>query len=129
MPLHTAASAAVSVPSAEDIVVSAGLAQRASDGSLLNSAAPSPEGVTIQRQPEEGVSSFTVQRDTAPAGTSASASAAPAPPADAGPPDAKEDSIRHTREAKEMYQYIRAQLEADLRRQLEGRSWSGRFRP
>jgi hypothetical protein len=153
LPLHTPAA---SIPSAADIAVRAGLAERGPDGALFSTAAPAASYV-VQRQAEGGAEvDAPVQRIVM--GGHRAAAAGPAHAAvlgggAAGPAagdgdaggeaggddgggdgggggnDAAADAKDLSAEAKKLYPFIRSALEADIRRQIEGKSRASRFRP
>ncbi|HUP86637.1 MAG TPA: hypothetical protein VM143_13295 [Acidimicrobiales bacterium] len=143
LPLHTPAA---SIPSAADVAVRAGLAVRGADGSLFSTSAPAPsvqrtaEGaLTLQRSlattaAEVATGVGTATGDAAGAGVGTAASTGPASAADdgagdSGAKDATAEKKQRAAEAKKLYPYIRSALEADIRRQIEGKSRSSRFRP
>ena len=146
LPLHTPAA---SIPTAADIAVRAGLAERGPDGSLFTSAAPAATSFSVQREAESDVSVQTERSVTigshrarpastaAPATASLSAGPAARPSDDdddnsgggGGGNDAGSDAKNLAAEAKKLYPYIRSALENDIRRQLEGKSRANRFRP
>ena len=122
MPLHTAAAA---VPSTTDLLVKAGLGEKGPDGSFLRSTPPA--GVA---------SSFTVQ--TMPDGTtSAPSPSAPAVQREVTVGEVSSEvggggggaAAESTEDVRKLYRKLRAELEADLRRQLEAKSRYNRYRP
>jgi hypothetical protein len=56
-------------------------------------------------------------------------STADAPPVELRRLPSAADAKSKAEEARQLYPYIRSALEADLRRQLEGKSRASRFRP
>jgi hypothetical protein len=158
LPLHTPAA---SIPSAADVAVRAGLAERGPDGSLFTTSPPASSGVAVQRSADDG--DFSIQRvpgvgsaaASAASGVgSAAASAAAGPGTAAGRAaqgvgtaagaagaaaggdagagagkDAAAEKKQLAAEAKKLYPFIRSALEADIRRQIEGKSRASRFRP
>jgi hypothetical protein len=142
LPLHTAAA---SIPSAAAIAVRAGLAERGPGGSLVpttsfashtsagdsagdSGGTDSSDPISIQRESSPAVRAANPRpAAAAPAGVPAATGGAAAPAgAASGSPAANAQDL--VEEAKKLYPFIRSALEADLRRQLEGKSRS-RFRP
>jgi hypothetical protein len=146
LPLHTPAAA---IPSAADVAVKAGLAERAPTGELLYTTPPGggETSFAVQRL-EDGTSPSSgndadgdapVQRAWETATPSPSARNANAPTIGSGRSssngasqsghDTGAETKDRAEEARKLYPYIRSALEADLRRQLEGKSRASRFRP
>jgi hypothetical protein len=142
MPLHTPAA---SIPSAAEIVVSAGLAERGPNGTLLYANPPATaesNGEAVQRE-------FSIQRvedeATAPANDHQTSAAgtngifvsrlAPDGESSAAPIEGQggdtllDDVHKLADQARKLYPHIRTQLESDIRRQLEARNRAGRYRP
>lgn len=117
MPLHTAAAA---VPSSTDLLVKAGLGEKAADGSFLRSTPPPgvESSFTVQTQREDAAAP-PVQRAVQIDEMTTTAT----PSSGAAPGGASEPDIR------KLYLKLRAELEADLRRQLEAKSRYNRYRP
>jgi hypothetical protein len=145
LPLHTPAA---SIPSAADVVVKAGLAERGPTGELFYTSPPAGSSASFDVQRLEDDSSPSsdgeapVQREFAsarrpstarsegPAVGAHRAAASPSPVSEANhSTDPVSEAKNRAEEAKKLYPYIRSALEADLRRQLEGKSRAGRFRP
>jgi hypothetical protein len=145
LPLHTAAAA---IPSASDIAVKAGLAERGPNGDLLYTSPPGggESSFSVQRLEDgsDGGSEAAVQRAWTTATPSATARNANQPTIgshravttsgveESGSGkghDPAADAKSKAEEARQLYPYIRSALEADLRRQLEGKSRASRFRP
>lgn len=155
LPLHTPAA---SVPTAADVAIRAGLAERGPDGGLLYTSAAAASSFSVQRQADDasgwndggdrgnGTGDLSVQRE-APDGMQGTpppiaasnpysngrpaarpAAAAPEQQAPSGQ-DANADNKSLAAEAKKLYPFIRSALEADIRRQIEGKSRASRFRP
>lgn len=126
LPLH---SAAASVPSTTDLLVKAGLGERGSDGSFLRATPPpgTESSFTVQTAPPSSSSGTspgsTVQREVAidevTTSVSPNTSGAPAGESEGGLPQ----------DPRKLYRKIRAELEADIRRQLEAKNRYNRFRP
>jgi hypothetical protein len=137
MPLHTAAA---HVPSAAQIAVSAGLAERGPNGTLLYanppvSAASITESVqrefVIQRA-EEADASSSGNGSGAGGGVVVSRATEEAPSVSPeGAPDGEEtlqdEAQKLADQARRLYPHIRSQLESDIRRQLEARNRAGRY--
>lgn len=123
MPLHTAAAA---VPSTTDLLVRAGLGEKAPDGSFLRSTPPAgvESSFTVQTMPEGAATSSpaTVQR----AVQIDELDVSPVSRPETGSPDGGGSQAADIRK---LYQQLRAELEADLRRQLEAKSRYNRYRP
>jgi hypothetical protein len=120
LPLHTAAAA---VPSSTDLLVKAGLGERASDGSFLRSTPPAgvESSFTVQAMADESSSSAapSVQRVVPIETLSTSVS-----PAGQNGGSAETDD-----QTRKLYRKLKAELEADIRRQLEAKSRFNRYRP
>ena len=146
LPLHTPATA---IPSATDVAVRAGLAERGPSGQLFYT---SPPATFVQRQAESSSAPTTNHADSgsgggiislqrepmAAASASALRSSSAASPSverasggggEDGEKDAVADAKKLAADAKKLYPFIRSALEADIRRQLEGKSRASRFRP
>jgi hypothetical protein len=122
LPLHTAAAA---VPSTTDLLVRAGLGERGPDGSFLRTTPPAGTE-----------SAFTVQTMSDPTAAS---------PPTAGPATVQRaltvDSVSSSVESgsggapaegpdmRKLYTKLKAELEADIRRQLEAKNRFNRYRP
>lgn len=120
MPLHTAAS---SVPSTTDLLVKAGLGEKGPNGSFLRSTPPAgvEAAFTVQAVHDVAAPPATaVQR--AEQVSAATVSSAPTGDGEGGGGGGRED-------VRKLYLKIRAELEADLRRQLEAKSRYNRYRP
>jgi hypothetical protein len=115
MPLHTAAAA---VPSTTDLLVKAGLGERASDGSFLR--ATPPPGVE---------SSFTVQAMADPSATPAPVQRAVTINETMVNPEGGSGTGQTEDQTRKLYRKLKAELEADIRRQLEAKSRFNRYRP
>lgn len=144
LPLHTPATA---VPSADELVVRAGLAERGTDGGLLYPRPPRGAGgdVEVQRFAVPGIgdvassasnAASAVRSATADASSAASGAASTAgsmidrgrdvvssvtsiPSAE---PTQQEAAQQLAEQARRLYPHIRHQLESDIRRQLEARN-------
>ncbi len=131
LPLH---SPALNVPSSTDLLVKAGLGERGSDGSFLRSTPPPgvESSFIVQRQQE------TPGHSASPAGINGGApllgvqrtvqvdavqTSVAAPAGDGGAANLTDADVR------KLYLKIRAELDADLRRQLEAKNRNGRYRP
>ncbi len=120
MPLHTPAA---SMPSAADIVVSAGLAERGPDGTLLYPQPP-PSAASVQRSVE-----VHAPAESAPVAEIAiSRELDSSAPADAPSQTLQDRSADLAEQARKLYPHIRSQLESDIRKQLEARNRANRFR-
>lgn len=144
LPLHTPAA---SVPSAADVAVRAGLAERGPDGSLFTTAPPATTSFTVQREADDPGLAVQTERTSvigAHRGAAAPTRAFSSGPAKATATDDDDDDGGEAKgkgkdagadaknlaaEARKLYPYIRSALEADMRRQLEGKSRADRFRP
>lgn len=125
MPLHTPASA---IPTAADVAVSAGLAERGPDGTLRYANVPVGADPSVQRE-------ITVQRSEHGSDAAASGAAplsvqpALAEPGPAETPGTQSNQDRAgdlADQARKLYPHIRTQLESDIRRQLEARNRANR---
>lgn len=121
MPLHTAAA---NVPSTTDLLVKAGLGEKAPDGTFLRSTPPPgvESSFTVQTQPE-AAGAPPVQRAVHIEEMTTSVTPSPTGPSTSPEGGASEPDIR------KLYFKLRAELEADLRRQLEAKSRYNRYRP
>jgi hypothetical protein len=144
LPLHTPAA---SIPTAADVAIRAGLAERGPDGTLLYTAAPATTSFVVQRHaedddpgsdygdlsvqtlPEIGAHRARATSSAAPAGAAGGAPSGGGGGGGEGAKDAAADAKDLSAEAKKLYPYIRSALEADIRRQIEGKSRASRFRP
>jgi hypothetical protein len=146
LPLHTPATA---IPSATDIAVRAGLAERGPGGEVFSTVPPAavqrlaePEATTSVTNNGDGtVSVQTLPPSAGVASATRGAVASPSLAASTGPSpigegagggegnDAVSDTKKLAADAKKLYPFIRSALEADIRRQLEGKSRASRFRP
>lgn len=122
LPLHTPAAA---VPSAADVAVKAGFAERGPNGDLFYTSPPGGAAPSVQR-------ALMTDPTPAPSRTDSLAIAPaedpdPATTANAAGPQRGPESL--AKQAKALYPYIRKAMERDLRRDLEAKNRAGRFRP
>jgi hypothetical protein len=121
LPLHTPAAA---IPSAADVAVKAGFAERGPNGDLFYTSPPGGSGPAVQRA---------VVEEPAPAPSGGTDSLRMAPVADgattASGSGAQQAPQSLAKQAKDLYPYIRKAMERDLRRDLEAKNRAGRFRP
>ena len=133
LPLHTPAA---SVPTAADVAVRAGLAERGPDGSLLYTTPPTTS-IHVQRETMLDVAAAAGAPALGGAGAelpdAAVSEAVPAAGGRAAGKDGDRDPAATAKklaeDARKLYPFIRSALEADIRRQLEGKSRASRFRP
>jgi hypothetical protein len=124
MPLHTAAAA---VPSTTDLLVKAGLGERASDGSFLRTTPPPgvESAFTVQAMADPSIpasgNSTPVQR-----GVTFDEVQTEVNPRSGGGSAGGGEEAPYTRK---LYRQLKAELEADIRRQLEAKSRYNRYRP
>ena len=127
LPLHTPAAA---VPTAADVAVRAGLAERQPDGSLFYSSPPA--GSAAPEAPVQRVLATGAAEATPPAGDTTDVT--PAPPAagadakgagGAGGGQSPEDLDLL---ARRLYKRLRSEMQADIARQLEAKNRAGRYR-
>lgn len=121
MPLHTPAAA---IPSATDVAVSAGLAERGPDGSIRYPHVPVGAEPSVQRE-------IVVQRSEGTSGEAMEVRAQqslgePAPAASPPAASIQEQTEGLADQARKLYPHIRSQLESDIRRQLEARNRANR---
>lgn len=117
------------MPSAADIAVTAGLAERGAGGSLrythLPAGADPPPGaeMSIQRAVGDTGPATDMPAPATTGGGNEITSAGPAP--GAAEPTLQEKAQALAEQARKLYPHIRNQLESDIRRQLEARSRAG----
>lgn len=155
LPLHTPAA---SIPTATDVAVRAGLAERGPDGSVFTTVPLQRSadgqlgngigGVPVQRALGGLMGAIGEAREHVEGGAASVASAAGAVSSaassvrgivagvaggggagggDQSDPAADQKSL--AAQAKKLYPFIRSALEADMRRQIEGKSRASRYRP
>lgn len=128
LPLHTPAAA---IPSAAEIAISAGLAERGPNGTLHYTHPPAgaptvQREFVIQREGGGGVSETTAPSMTTPPvtpeipGGDQIVSVSPVPGAD--DKTLQERATALAEQARKLYPHIRNQLESDIRHQLEARN-------
>jgi len=141
MPLHTPAA---SMPSATDILVGAGLAERGPNGAVFYTSLPGASAgadagetpATVQRSVDTSSSAndLPIQRAIDVGDHPGPAGSHPSSPVNSHgevehSPGLLDAAEQLADQARKLYPHIRTQLESDIRRQLEARSRAGRYRP
>ncbi len=141
LPLHTAAMA---VPSSTDLLVKAGLGERGPDGSFLRSTPPEGQDAefTVQTLPKwmKGRVNDATSAVTSAGGAASSAASAVTAGAHRMAGEVEGITAAVTgggggggsmtdAQIRKLYVKLRAELDADLRRQLEAKNRYNRFRP